>query len=758
MRVFVRIALAVLALAAVALWVVWPGPAEHEGPGTVTEARVPPEAVAARAERQAEALYGPGAERAGRRPAKQILFGDLHVHTTFSTDAFLRSLPLMAGEGAHPPADACDFARFCSDLDFWSINDHSEGITPRHWRETVDSIRQCDAVAGRGPDPDVVPFLGWEWTQVGISPETHYGHKNIVLREIGEGRVPARPVSARGGITRVALRGPPGFKARALMPLLDYRNRQRYYDFWLYLEELAATPTCPPGVDVHDLPDDCIDSADSPDVLFEKLDQWGFPALVIPHGNTWGFYTPPGVSWDKQLHGAMHDPERQKLIEVYSGHGNSEQYRDWRAVTFDAQGQPVCPEPTDDYLPCCWQAGELMRARCSEDVPKGECERRVAEAREDYVRMGVAGHLAVPGATAEEWKGCGQCTDCFNPAFNYRPGGSTQYALAISNFDGPTPRRFRFGFIGSSDNHSARPGTGYKEFARRYMTEASGPRDETWRKRFAGAEIERSPEPYLFDIEHFDPNKLPMNPLRMVEAERQASFFMTGGLVALHAEGRDRDAIWEALQRREVYGTSGDRILLWFDLTNAPDGERPMGSEVELSWNPRFRVRAAGALVQKPGCSDYALQALGPERLERLCRGECYNPGDERRRITRIEIVRIRPQVRPDEPVAGRIEDPWRRFACAPDAAGCTVEFEDREFGGSDRPALYYARAIQEPTPAVNAGGLRCTYDEAGRCTEVHLCYGDYRTPFDDDCLSPNEERAWSSPIYVNPPGETAAR
>src|SRR5690606_37474801 len=138
-------------------------------------------------------------------------------------------------------------------------------------------------------------------------------------------------------------------------------------------------------------------------------------------------------------------------------------------------------------------------------------------------------------------------------------------------------------------------------------------------------------------------------PFRIVEMERQASFFMTGGLVAVHAEGRDRDSIWEALHRRRVYGTSGDRILLWFDLLEG-DLAHPMGSDLRSGTTPRFRVRAAGAFEQLPGCPEVAADALGAERLESVCAGECYHPSDRRRRITRIEVVRIRPQQRADEP------------------------------------------------------------------------------------------------------------
>jgi hypothetical protein len=182
-----------------------------------------------------------------------------------------------------------------------------------------------------------------------------------------------------------------------------------------------------------------------------------------------------------------------------------------------------------------------------------------------------------------------------------------------------------------------------------------------------------------------------------------------------------------------------------------------MGSEVALAAAPRFRVRAIGSFVQKPGCPETTANGLSPERLDRLCGGECYHPGDTRHRIASIEVVRIRPQIRPAEPVAALIDDPWRRFDCPPDNDGCEVTFDDPEFPGSGRDALYYARALQVETPAVNGANLRTEFDAAGKATRVNPCFGNYRTPEDDDCLAPVQERAWSSPIFVNQAGTVAS-
>ena len=174
-----------------------------------------------------------------------------------------------------------------------------------------------------------------------------------------------------------------------------------------------------------------------------------------------------------------------------------------------------------------------------------------------------------------------------------------------------------------------------------------------------------------------------------------------------------------------------------------------MGSEVTMTDDPIFQVRAVGSREQLPGCPDYAESTLGPDRLEALCKGECFHPSDERRPITRIDIVRVRPQQTPDEPLGELIEDPWRTFPCEPGPAGCAVTFGDPEFASSARGAVYYARAHEAPAPAINAGGVRCTDAE---CQEVSLCGPDPA----DDCLGEHEPRAWSSPIWIDAPGAGA--
>ena len=710
----------------------------HEGPGQVTDRPLPAAALKATEARSKQAAQRVGA------PATQILFGDLHVHTTFSSDAFVMSLPLLSGEGSHPPADACDFARHCAALDFWSINDHAESLTPSHWQETVESLRQCNAVTDP-TNPDVTAFLGWEWTQDGSTPDNHWGHKNVVLRGTQDEDIPTRPIGALqpdGDIVVV----PP--LARAGLALL-FRD-QRTLDFTRFLEENASVPACPEGVPVRELPANCKEATRTPGELFDKLDEWGVDSLVIPHGTTWGNTAPPGSSWDRQIGRAQNDPERQKLFEIYSGHGSSEEFRDFAAVAQDLDGTLVCPEPgpgPTGFTPNCWWAGEIIRERC---LAAGEsevtCEERAVVARRNHIEGGRSGFRTVLGASVEDWRDAGQCRDCFLPAFDYRPRMSAQYALVRKDFEADQPQANRFGFIGSSDNHTARPGTGYKEVNRSEMTESKGPR--------AGAPDllgnQRAPEPYSVSLA-----EQPSMPFADRDVERMSSFLTTGGLVGLHATGRDRESIWQALKERHVYGTSGERILLWFDLINPPGekaDERPMGSEVEMNKNPRFRVRAVGAWQQKPGCPEASLSALGPERLHDICRNECYFPSDVRKKISRIEVVRLRPQQSAEELIPDLIEDPWLSLPCPAEGSGCVAEFEDPDFASNARETLYYVRAIQEATPAVNGQNLRCQMNAAGVCVDLKPCHGDdAKTDYEDDCTAPIEERAWSSPIWVDP-------
>jgi hypothetical protein len=606
---------------------------------------------------------------------------------------------LVKGGGVVTPADACDFARYCSALDFWSINDHAEGLTPRAWADTLSTVRSCNAQAGDPALPDMVSFAGWEWTNSSKdNVPSHYGHKNVIFRTWEEGQVPARPIAARP--TNLMSRVPP-----LLLGVMGlFEGLLDASDFAWYLDESRRTPMCDSETPSPDLPDNCLEVAQTPSDLFRKLDEWGFDSLVIPHGLSWGNTNPQTGDFRTQLD--EHEQRYQKLLEVYSGHGSSELFENFTRVAANSSGDAECPEATANFNPCCRQAGKITRNRCSEPGSSA-CEQQVNNAMQSFVLKGLPRAIKLyEDATLDEWERCGQLQNSFQPSAEYVPRLSAQYNLALGFDEHGQPKRARLGLIGSSDGHQARPGSSYKESNR------------------------------LLYTDHKDLGRKWLR-TDLLKPDRESSgYYYTGGLVAAHSHGRHRDAIWSALDSRNVYATSGDRMLVWFDLLNAPEGVVPMGSEIAMGDTPHFQVKALGALEQMPGCPDYALAALGEERLQSLCGGECFHPdGDHRKTISRIEIVRIRPQVSASESVVPLVEDRWKVFDCPAQGAGCTVEFEDSDFTAGGRSALYYARVIQAPELLIAGDPTGCEYNAEGDCIKRNYCVAENAMP-DMNCLS----------------------
>jgi hypothetical protein len=61
------------------------------------------------------------------------------------------------------------------------------------------------------------------------------------------------------------------------------------------------------------------------------------------------------------------------------------------------------------------------------------------------------------------------------------------------------------------------------------------------------------------------------------------------GLTAVHATSLTHEGIWEALWQRRTYGTTGTRILLWFQVNDVP-----MGGNISLCDSREIKVKAIG--------------------------------------------------------------------------------------------------------------------------------------------------------------------
>ena len=293
--------------------------------------------------------------------------------------------------------------------------------------------------------------------------------------------------------------------------------------------------------------------------------------------------------------------------------------------------------------------------------------------------------------------------------------------LKLEQTSGTNP--FVMGFIGSTDSHSAAPGSAEED-------------------NYVG-HLGRRDAQYTNVQDHFYSNP--------------------GGLAVVWAEENSRDSIFAAIKRKETYATSGTRPSLRFfagqyseDICQSPNLLEqayamgvPMGGELqESAEQPQFLIS-----VQKdPGT------ALTPgtdiQRVQ-VIKGWVDAEGYTREKVFDIA----------GDKDNGATVDP---NSCAPVGSGisqsCTV-WNDPEFE-KDQNAFYYVRVLENPTcrwstlqcqaAGVNPFDKDCP-NQAEAATEQAQARGATGDVYSRCCTDPGEsafyspvlqERAWSSPIW----------
>jgi hypothetical protein len=222
---------------------------------------------------------------------------------------------------------------------------------------------------------------------------------------------------------------------------------------------------------------------------------------------------------------------------------------------------------------------------------------------------------------------------------------------------------------------------------------------------------------------------------------RQVQEFSSGGLAGVWAEQNTREAIFDAMRRKETFGTSGPMIRLRFfaswelsaDALKQSDfvkrayaGGVPMGSNLKPSGTgkaPTFFVTA----LKDPKSGNL-------DRIQ-IVKGWLDDKGAQHERIHDVAWSGDRkPGADGRLPAVGTTVDAAKAtYTNTIGAPELTAAWTDPEFKPGER-AFYYARVIEIPTPrwsTIDAANLGMAVPQG---LPVSI-----------------QERAWSSPIWYTP-------
>ena len=280
---------------------------------------------------------------------------------------------------------------------------------------------------------------------------------------------------------------------------------------------------------------------------------------------------------------------------------------------------------------------------------------------------------------------------------------------------------YKFGMIGSSDSHTSLAST----------------REENYFGKFSGV------EPGTGQIRYDDPVVIDRRPdatgaITIRHWESTAS-----GLAGVWARENTREAIWDAMARKEVYASTGTRMLVrvfggWdfeADDVQRPDYAKqgytrgtPMGGDLSKApegKSPKFIVRA---LREADGANLDRIQ---------IVKGWLGKDGKGQERIYDIAVSdgrKIGDDGRCKEPVGDTVDVADASYTNTIGEALLGGYWEDPDFDPSVS-AFYYIRVLEIPTPSWLA------YDQK--------VFGDIQVP--ESALMKQQERAYTSPIWYTP-------
>ncbi|MYF12922.1 MAG: DUF3604 domain-containing protein [Gammaproteobacteria bacterium] len=608
-------------------------------------------------------------------PTRQAFFGDLHVHTALSLDAWsldVRVGPDGAyryafGESIRLPLDGKSEVRevrIDRPLDFAAVTDHAEFLgeqalcrdvtNPSYESGFCQSVRSRERLALRTLSKVVAPFSWRDRELCGADGERCAQAAQGVWREVVAAA--ERWNDASADCRRTTFVGYEYSSLRLMSNLhrnvifrnavvpnrpISYLDATREWDLWRLLKER------------------CQDAGA------------GCEVLAIPHnsnisnGRMFAVDYPGAGSREAKRQRAELRADLEPLVEIMQHKGNSECRNGLPGVLGDDEECGF--EPFVDMV-------------FDQRQPEGVASCRM-------------------GAVADWMPHSGP--DCLSP-LNY-----VRYAL----IEGLRQERelgvnpFKFGLIGSTDTHNATAGAVSERTYQGHL----GYGDDTVAERVQFGEAT------FAGVNH--------NP---------------GGLIGIWAEENSRDALFDAMQRRETFATSGPRIRPRFfggwnlapDLCERPDRVAeayargvPMGGDLPLGDTEAVPAFLVSAIADSDG------EATPLQRLQ-VVKGWVDDDGQLAQQV--FEVA--------GDPHNGAGVDP---ATCARHGEGfaqlCAV-WRDPAFESTKR-AVYYLRALENPS---------CRYS-AWQC----LAMPPEQRPA--DCADPQtpiaiQERAWSSPIWYTPP------